>query len=48
MVTYWIIKVLSGEVVITIHPNLYKNATGPFWTFEEAVKILNYWIKGGK
>jgi len=46
--TYWIVKLSSGRLFITIHPNLYKNAVGPFWTFEEAVKVLNYWIEGGK
>ena len=44
MTTYWIIKVSSGKVVLTIDPSLYKNVVGPFWTFEEAVKVLNYWI----
>ena len=44
MKTYWIIKVSSGKVVLTIDPNLYKSATGPFWTYQEAVKVLKQWI----
>jgi len=46
MRTLWIIKTLKGEVFITEnHPEYYKNAIGPFWTYKEAMQCLYKWTK---
>ena len=45
MRTFWIVKVLDGEVFITENRSrFYKSAIGPYFSYKEAMAILNYWL----
>ncbi len=45
MRTFWIVKVLGSEVFITENrPECYESAIGPYFSYKEAMAVLNYWL----